>query len=181
MTEREQFEAWMRDTHGPGVNLVRSDDGYISTVPHRAVRMAYASVQMLWEAWNRRAQTAQAVPLLSEDEITAAWDGHVLPMFGKNGINPIVFARRIEQAMRAKLGAGVLQWIACVDAMPPKNTEVLIKFRDTPLPSTGQYTASPFDNDGWCYPKENDPEEVGPVTNWMPLPPPPGIVGKEGT
>lgn len=61
MSEREKFEAWMRDTHGPGVNLVRSDDGYISTVPHRAVRMTYASVQMLWEGWQAaRAQPAQA-------------------------------------------------------------------------------------------------------------------------
>ena len=35
---------------------------------------------------------------LTDAEIAALWDGHVVPVFGKNGINPIVFARAIEQA-----------------------------------------------------------------------------------
>ena len=35
---------------------------------------------------------------LSDEQIDNLWDGHVVPMFGKNGINPIVFARAIEAA-----------------------------------------------------------------------------------
>lgn len=64
----------------------------------------------------------------------------------------------------------VAHWVRVEDRMPEKNVEVLIAFRDTPLPATGQYTASPHDTWGWCFPKENDPEETGPVIAWMPLP-----------
>ena len=35
---------------------------------------------------------------LTDEQIGNLWDGHVVPMFGKNGINPIVFARAIEAA-----------------------------------------------------------------------------------
>jgi len=35
---------------------------------------------------------------LTDTEIAGLWDGHVVPVFGKNGINPIVFARAIERA-----------------------------------------------------------------------------------
>ena len=39
---------------------------------------------------------------LSDEEISNLWDGHVVPVFGKNGINPIVFARAIEAAHNIK-------------------------------------------------------------------------------
>lgn len=177
---------------------LRSDNGAVPTVPVRALswrahpdtvameQMAEAGLGRasprdlaVWKA--ARAQPAQAVPLLSDEEMEAAIrpfyrDSYSASMAMLNNISEYL---AVEQAVRAKMGVAV-PWTVCADTLPPKNTEVLIKFRDTPLPSTGQYTASPFDNDGWCYPKENDPEEVGPVTHWMPLPPPPGIVGKEG-
>jgi hypothetical protein len=35
---------------------------------------------------------------LTDKEISDLWDGHTVPVFGKTGINPIVFARAIEQA-----------------------------------------------------------------------------------
>tara|TARA_R110000868_G_scaffold250357_1_gene506865 strand:+ start:1253 stop:1741 length:489 start_codon:yes stop_codon:yes gene_type:complete len=35
---------------------------------------------------------------LSDEEIRNLWDGHTVPVFGKNGINPIVFARAVEAA-----------------------------------------------------------------------------------
>ena len=41
--------------------------------------------------------TAHRKPL-TDEEIRNLWDGHVVPVFGKNGINPIVFARAIEAA-----------------------------------------------------------------------------------
>lgn len=108
MTEREAFEAWMRDTHGPGVNLVRSDDGYISTVPHRAVRMTYASVQMLWEAWQARAQPAQAGQVLTLDEVResvheAGLDWHNGWTMGEDAENRYLnLCRAIEAAVLAK-------------------------------------------------------------------------------
>jgi hypothetical protein len=39
---------------------------------------------------------------LTEEEIRNLWDGHVVPVFGKNGINPIVFARAIEAKLKEK-------------------------------------------------------------------------------
>jgi hypothetical protein len=39
---------------------------------------------------------------LTDDEISSLWDGHIVPVFGKNGINPIVFARAIETKLQEK-------------------------------------------------------------------------------
>ena len=39
---------------------------------------------------------------LTDEEIKNLWDGHVVPVFGKNGINPIVFARAIEAKLKEK-------------------------------------------------------------------------------
>ena len=39
---------------------------------------------------------------LTDEEIRSLWDGHVVPVFGKNGINPIVFARAIEAKLKEK-------------------------------------------------------------------------------
>ena len=39
---------------------------------------------------------------LTDAEIADLWDGHVVPVFGKNGINPIVFARAIEAKLKEK-------------------------------------------------------------------------------
>lgn len=41
---------------------------------------------------------------LTEEEVIAAWDGHIIPVFGKTGINVIVFAHAIMDAMIAKNG-----------------------------------------------------------------------------
>lgn len=74
-----------------------------------------------------------------------------------------------------------LQWISVKDRLPRKHTEVLIAFAgQVSLASTGQWTDSPNDRNGWCYPVENngachdgsDPV----VTHWMPLPEVPGTV-----
>jgi len=61
-------------------------------------------------------------------------------------------------------------WIDVNVRKPEKNVEVLIAFRDTPLPATGQYTAHPRDTWGWSFPSENDPDDTGPITHWLPLP-----------
>lgn len=33
--------------------------------------------------------------VICDEEISRIWDDHIVPVFGKNGINPIVFARAI--------------------------------------------------------------------------------------
>ena len=40
----------------------------------------------------------QSMTPLTDEQISSIWDSHVVPVFGKNGINPIVFARAIEAA-----------------------------------------------------------------------------------
>ena len=74
-------------------------------------------------------------------------------------------------------------WVNVDERLPAKNTEVLICFAESTLPSTGQYTGHAADPAGWCYPKESYlwpgeseklPDGGAPtVTHWMPLPPPP--------
>jgi hypothetical protein len=39
---------------------------------------------------------------LTDEEASQIWDGHIVPVFGKNGINPVVFARAIEAKLKAK-------------------------------------------------------------------------------
>jgi hypothetical protein len=34
---------------------------------------------------------------LTDEQISDIWEAHIVPVFGKNGINPIVFARAIER------------------------------------------------------------------------------------
>ena len=79
---------------------------------------------------------------------------------------------------------GMAGWISVDERLPEKNTKVLICFAELSIPSTGQYTASALDHEGWCYPQENrlwpgerpDFEDGGSptVTHWMPLPAVPG-------
>lgn len=57
------------------------------------------------EAWNRRAQPAQAGQVLTDDKLLAMWEGTdgeraLRPTLGKNKI--LSFARAIEQAVLAK-------------------------------------------------------------------------------
>lgn len=78
------------------------------------------------------------------------------------------------QAQAARQPAGG-QWVSVEDRLPPKNTEVLICFDgQNTLVSTGQYTESKHDVNGWCYPSENrgatDEGEDPVVTHWMPAP-----------
>jgi hypothetical protein len=39
---------------------------------------------------------------LTDEEISSLWDGHTVLVFGKTGINPIVFARAIEAKLKEK-------------------------------------------------------------------------------
>lgn len=74
------------------------------------------------------------------------------------------------QQLRMECDGVTGQWVSVEERKPDKFVEVLIAFRDTPLPATGQYTASEHDTWGWSFPAENDPEDTGPITHWMELP-----------
>ncbi len=68
------------------------------------------------------------------------------------------------------------EWIAVTDRLPQTCVEVMVAFDGHALPSTGQYTGSPCDASGWCYPSENMGVDgsAPTVTHWMPLPGVPG-------
>lgn len=38
--------------------------------------------------------------MMKPEQISSIWDAHTVPVFGKTGINPIVFARAIEAEVR---------------------------------------------------------------------------------
>ena len=54
-----------------------------------------------WLAANTTPPRREWVGLTAE-QISDLWDGHTVPVFGKTGINPIVFARAIEDKLREK-------------------------------------------------------------------------------
>ena len=68
---REDFHSWMRDRFWVGVNLVRSPDGYVSTVSHPSLPMTYASVEMMWESYQAATQHSAARIAELEAEVQA--------------------------------------------------------------------------------------------------------------
>ena len=48
---------------------------------------------------------------LSDEQISRIWDAHTVPVFGKTGINPIVFARAIESEVRKQDEALIRQLV----------------------------------------------------------------------
>jgi hypothetical protein len=85
------------------------------------------------------------------------------------------WAAAIKAAPDAPASTALAQWIDVSERKPEKFQEVLIAFAgQCSIASTGQYTDSPHDHGGWCYPAENhganDAGEGWPtVTHWMPL------------
>lgn len=64
-----------------------------------------------------RAQPAQAVPLLSDDELLTIWAGdQPRPTIGKNKV--LDYGREVEAAVRAKLGVAVPQWLPIEKKVP---------------------------------------------------------------
>ena len=65
--------------------------GYVEIAAHPNLRSPEIVMQPLYTSPPQRKP-------LTEEDISNIWDGHVVPIFGKNGINPIVFARAVERA-----------------------------------------------------------------------------------
>lgn len=51
----------------------------------------------------RALSAAPAYVPLSVQEVTDEWEKHIIRVFDKNGINPIVFARAIESLVVARM------------------------------------------------------------------------------
>lgn len=128
--------------------------------------------------WNRRAQPAQAVPVLTDDEIKAEIRSRGQMVNGVKGDGFMQGARWAEQAVRAKMG--VAQWLPIETAPVGKEMFVVRAFNVQVADKIYGYTSDAY---GVWQPTlgrfERWPHPFGP-THWMPLPPPPGIVGKEG-
>ena len=54
---------------------------------------------------------------LSDEQISRMWDAHTVPVFGKTGINPIVFARDIESEVRKDDEALIRQMLKAIRDM----------------------------------------------------------------
>ncbi len=52
---------------------------------------------------------------LSDEQISRIWDAHTVPVFGKTGINPIVFARAIESEVRKQDTETIRQLVEALD------------------------------------------------------------------
>ena len=52
---------------------------------------------------------------LSDEQISRIWDAHTVPVFGKTGINPIVFARAIEAEVRKDDEALIRQLVEALE------------------------------------------------------------------
>ena len=70
---------------------------------------------------------------LSDEQISRIWDAHTVPVFGKTGINPIVFARAIEAEVRKGDEALIRQMLEALETCDDKAVEAAI----TALPTGG--------------------------------------------
>jgi hypothetical protein len=52
----------------------------------------------LWKEWSEGYTAPTPRKPLTDEEISVLWEGHIVPVFGKTGINPVVFTRAIERA-----------------------------------------------------------------------------------
>ena len=91
--EQEPVEVFLTDEHQMGFK-VGVQSFILDYWPDEQAELEFMKAQLLTAFARAKAQRNP----LSDEEIRNLWDGHVVPVFGKNGINPIVFARAIEAA-----------------------------------------------------------------------------------
>lgn len=186
--ERADFEAWVRTQPGGTDYALHRRDFPGSD---RIGEYVNPSVNFAWKALVALAANAPAAEPVAwrqfmTDVLTAAGlvsHGKQCKALGDRLMNGCTTFRAPP--------APTEQWVSVTERLPEKNTEVLIAFAENTLPSTGQFTGSAKDHDGWCYPKENElwpgehpdfPDGGWPtVTHWRDLPAPPQGAAKGAT
>lgn len=134
-----------------------------------------ASKEAAIERWNRRAQPAQAGQVLSDDELLTMWAGdQPRPTLGKNKV--LAYGRAIEQAVMAKR---VPQWLP-IETAPKDGTRVMVWMNDQYASNQHAFAKLWFYQDGKLGGGAEGYSGDWSISHWMPLPPPPGIVGEKG-
>lgn len=134
-----------------------------------------------------RAQPAQAVPVLTDDPLFVFAQEVIHGAYKPDEIaDAAMRAIRHHSAVRAKMG--VSQWLP-IETAPKDGTTVLCWSAEFGARESRNITytpGSPGHADGktdrwweWLEPKKNWAFNWSP-THWVPLPPPPGIVGEKG-
>ena len=131
-------------------------------------------------------EPAQAGQVLTDDRLLAMWEGTdgeraLRPTLGKNKI--LSFAHAIEQAVMAKR---VPQWLP-IETAPKDFVSEFDGWNGERVPnvSWAHPEYSPKGHFDWCVSEYETGHgwvnvAVKNLTHWMPLPPPPGIVGEKG-
>ena len=84
----------MLEADGVPVAWIDMDDGMIVSSPRSFSDGSRGEVPLYMAP---QPATQERKPL-TDEQISKRWEDHITPVFGKNGINPIVFARAIEAA-----------------------------------------------------------------------------------
>lgn len=133
-------------------------------------RAQAAEIARLREEMSKMAQfgspPAQPAPAqrLSNTRIIELWDAHIVPAYGKQGINPIVFARAIEDAIVPPGYVMVPGWQPIETA--PSDVVLL-------LYTPHIHEANPERVEARVYHDSRAGSRHAWATHWMPLPPPP--------
>ena len=126
------------------------------------------------------AQPAQAVPVLTDAELRSILQGtnHMV----KNSMHGAFWpeleeaCRAVEAAVRAKMGVG---WQP-ISTAPKDGTRVMVWMDDKYASNRHAFAKLWFYEDGRLGGGAEGYNGDWGISHWMPLPPPPGIVGKEG-
>jgi hypothetical protein len=103
------FDSWVITSSEPPLYASEKQPFYIAPPPQpeQAQPFGYFRYDLRLDAWVQNREGTTGTPFytappkrqpLTDEEISRLWDSHVVPVFDKNGINPIVFARAIEAA-----------------------------------------------------------------------------------
>lgn len=129
--------------------------------------VAYGDIEAAGEAWNRRAQPAQAGQVLTDDQWQRIAD-----------ITQSILTRDIRDEIEAVLAKRGPQWLPIETA--PKGQRVMVWIADKEVGENIAFAKVWFHSDGTLGGGAEGFNGKWDLTHWMPLPPPPGIVGEKG-
>ena len=92
-----------KDEQGPALWkwILRSDPGHFGYYTEHPSKFGIDMSSEKYE-WTLFYTAPPKRKPLTDVQISHIWDRHIAPVFGKNGINPVVFARAIERAILEK-------------------------------------------------------------------------------